>query len=323
MHPGRVSVIVPSHSHVSYLAGAVAAAARQDYPHVEIVVVDDGSAQDVRAALRSVQTHRDVTYVRQDRAGAAAARNTGRTHATGEFLAFLDEDDYWEPSKISSEVSAMARHEHVGVVFSDGYIVGSDGERLERFQARKGFAPQGDVVVFPSRTLPLATLLKGIVVTSSALVRTAVFDAVGGFAVLPTGQDVDFFYRAHEMTGFAYVAEPLFFYRLTPNSISRSGVKTLLNTLTAFQHFETYSLAPSDRRTIRNEVADVERQLGELLFASGDRADARQHLVRSLVRQRSWNARAAVLACATFLPKSLVAVVKAAKQSIWNTMRLS
>lgn len=317
IHPGRVSVIVPSHSHVPYLPQAVAAAARQDYPDVEIVVVDDGSDQNVEAALRSIDVERPIRYVRQERAGAAAARNTGRVHATGEFLAFLDEDDYWEPTKTSAGVAVMARDERVGVVFSDGYVVGHNGARLDRFQARKAFAPTpGDVIVFQSRTLPLAVLLKGVVVTSSTLVRTTVFDAIGGFAALPAGQDVDFFYRAHQISGFAYVSRPLFFYRLTDNSISRSGEQTLRHSLVTLRHFGTYALDPADRRALRAEAASVDRQLGERLFEAGDHRGARAHLARSIVGGRSWNTRAALLFCACLLPASAVAAARAAKRSL-------
>jgi glycosyltransferase involved in cell wall biosynthesis len=323
IHPGRVSVIVPSHSHVSYLPEAVAAAARQDYEDVEIVVVDDGSDQNVEAALRSIAVERPIRYVRQERAGAAAARNTGRVHATGEFLAFLDEDDYWEPAKTSAGVAVMAQDAHVGVVFSDGYVVGRDGARLDRFQARKAFAPtQSDVIIFQSRTLPLAVLLKGIVVTSSTLVRTTVFDAIGGFAALPAGQDVDFFYRAHQISRFAYISRPLFFYRLTDNSISRSGVTTLRHSLVTFQHFATYPLAPEDRRALRAQAASVERQLGERLFETGNHREARLHLARSIVSGRSWNPRTALFFCASFLPRSAVAAAKAVKRWLGARRRL-
>jgi cellulose synthase/poly-beta-1,6-N-acetylglucosamine synthase-like glycosyltransferase len=310
--PGRVSVIIPSHSHVAHLPAAIRSALDQDYADLDVIVVDDGSVADVPAALVAAGLYERVTYIRQPASGAAAARNRGRTAADGEYLAFLDEDDRWAPTKISQQVTALERHRDVGAVFADGTVISHDDQPLWRFQARKGFAPQGNGErIFDARALTLCDLLKGIVVTSSTLVRAQVFDALSGFLALPAGQDIDFFFRLHARYGLAYLPEPLFFYRLTPSSISRSGAITLRHTLHVLDHLGTYPLRGAERTALRTERGHVERTLAELAFDAGDHRAVRSHLLKATAAQRTVHGRTLLLFGASMLPHRMVPALKA------------
>lgn len=94
-----VSVIIPVYNGAGFLADAVANVLAQDYPALEIIVVDDGSTDDIDAAVRALPV--DVRYFRQDNGGAASARNRGIKDSSGEFLAFLDVDDLWPPGNLT------------------------------------------------------------------------------------------------------------------------------------------------------------------------------------------------------------------------------
>jgi hypothetical protein len=92
-----VSVIIPCYNHGVYLHEALASIWQQQYPAIEIVVVDDGSTDDTRAI---VQAYSDVKYVYQSNKGLSAARNTGVAYSAGQYLVFLDADDWLLPNAL-------------------------------------------------------------------------------------------------------------------------------------------------------------------------------------------------------------------------------
>ena len=100
-----VSVILPFYRHAEWLAQAVDSVLTQTYSPVEILVVNDGSAEDMTAFL---QQYKDkIRYFSQPNAGPAAARNLGIAQANGEYIAFLDSDDLWLPDKLTRQMAAM------------------------------------------------------------------------------------------------------------------------------------------------------------------------------------------------------------------------
>jgi glycosyltransferase involved in cell wall biosynthesis len=101
----RVSVIIPVFNGARYLSAAIASAFEQTHRPTDVVVVDDGSTDESAAVAQSFGAA--VTVVRQTNQGQAAALNTGIRHATGEYVAFLDADDVWEPEKTARQLERL------------------------------------------------------------------------------------------------------------------------------------------------------------------------------------------------------------------------
>jgi Glycosyl transferase family 2 len=99
MREVATSVIVPAFNVAGTLARALQSALDQDPPPLEVIVVDDGSTDDTEAVARSFGNR--IKFLAQPNAGAAAARNRGLEAARGEYVAFLDADDYWLPGFIA------------------------------------------------------------------------------------------------------------------------------------------------------------------------------------------------------------------------------
>jgi glycosyltransferase involved in cell wall biosynthesis len=95
-HP-LVSVIIPCYNHARYLAEAVSSVKLQTYRHYEIIIVDDGSTDDTHHVASKFS---ELIYIRQENSGLSAARNTGIKNAKGNFMVFLDADDYLYPSAL-------------------------------------------------------------------------------------------------------------------------------------------------------------------------------------------------------------------------------
>ena len=184
-HP-LVSVVIPTRNRASLLSRAIASVQRQTYRDLEIIVVDDASDNEISELVASFDDPRIRSFRHELNRGASAARNTGIEHALGEYIAFLDDDDEWLPTKLAKQVRLIQEAPpEVGLVYC----------WMDHFD------PQGRLVY---KTHPT---LRGYVFGQvldrprlggcpTLLVRRRVFDSVGGFDEdLPRGNDGDFLRR--------------------------------------------------------------------------------------------------------------------------------
>ncbi len=112
---GTVSVVIPAFDAAEYIAEAIDSVLRQTRPVGEVIVVDDGSTDDTASVAEAFGD--PVRVVRQDRSGANPARNRGVRESAGEFIAFLDADDLWEPDKLAVQLDAFTADPAPDLVF--------------------------------------------------------------------------------------------------------------------------------------------------------------------------------------------------------------
>lgn len=110
----RVSVIIPAYKAARTIGRALVSVLAQTHPAHEIIVIDDGSPDEVATVVAAYGA--PVILLQQPNGGAASARNRGIEHATGDFIAFLDADDYWEPQKLETQLGLFERHPELGLV---------------------------------------------------------------------------------------------------------------------------------------------------------------------------------------------------------------
>ena len=180
-----------------------------------VIVVDDCSSDDTTALMESFRGS-GIRYFRHDRRlGGASARNTGIHQSTGEYIAFLDDDDEWYPEKLGRQMSTMlASPPDVGGVYTGYFIVDrNDG------QIRGQMVPtqRGDLY---------EKLLAGNCIgsTSSMLLRRSCFDTIGIFDErLPSFQDYDLWLRIARKYHFDYISQPLLKYFVHGDKISTNS----------------------------------------------------------------------------------------------------
>ena len=200
----QVSIIIPTYNRAAFLDGAIKSVLDQSFKDLEIIVVDDCSSDNTTALMETLRRP-EIRYLRHDRqVGGAAARNTGIHHSTGEYVAFLDDDDEWYPEKLGRQMSMMlASPPDVGGIYTGYFIVDrSDG------QIRGQMVPteRGDLY---------ETLLAGNCIgsNSSMLLRRSCFDKVGIFDErLPSFQDYDLWLRIARKYQFDCIRQPLLKY---------------------------------------------------------------------------------------------------------------
>jgi glycosyltransferase involved in cell wall biosynthesis len=121
----RVSVIIPAWKAANIIGRALDSLRAQTRPPDEVIVVDDGSPDDIESAVRPYGSF--VTYLRKENGGASSARNLGIDHATGDFIAFLDADDYWHPRKLETQLAIFREHPAVGLVSCRYSVIEPEG----------------------------------------------------------------------------------------------------------------------------------------------------------------------------------------------------
>src|SRR5262245_58002873 len=107
---GLVSVIMPVYRGAPYVGAAIESALAQTYDSMELVIVNDGSPDDSACEIARFLPHPRIHYIEQNNAGVANARNTAIDHSSGCFIALLDQDDLWLPTKLERQVAHLDAH---------------------------------------------------------------------------------------------------------------------------------------------------------------------------------------------------------------------
>jgi glycosyltransferase involved in cell wall biosynthesis len=123
-----VSVIIPAYNGDRFIAHAIESILYQTYSNYEIIVIDDGSTDNTRPSLQPYW--QQIRYIYQENQGVAAARNRGISESKGELIAFLDQDDYYLPHKLASQVACFEENPSLGIVNSGWQVVNHCGEAI-------------------------------------------------------------------------------------------------------------------------------------------------------------------------------------------------
>lgn len=203
--PGRISVVMPCYNAAPYVEEAVRCVMEQTWPEVELIVVDDGSSdhsEDLLQRLAEEYPER-IRLLHTSRLGPYPARNLGLKHCHGQFIAFLDADDWWLPDTLEKLHGALADNA-VDLAYCGWQNVG-EGIKSEPYVPPEYEAD--DPVATFVRTCPWPI--------HAALVTRAVVDRLGGFSERRfSSMDYDFWLRALALTRrIKRVPEVLAFYR--------------------------------------------------------------------------------------------------------------
>ena len=206
-----VSIVMAAKNYARFLPQAVRSVFAQTYADWELVVIDDGSTDDTPSAVRPFLADARVTYVRSDVLGQSRAKNLGVRLSRGAFVAFLDADDAWLPTKLEKQVALFAANPELGVAFSKRWLIDEAGNRLPTPIANP---PRGRVAD--------AIFVRNFVCFSSAVVRRELFDRVGGFDPMrDLSIDYDLWLRAAPHYDFDFVDEELVLYRTGHGNLSQ------------------------------------------------------------------------------------------------------
>jgi glycosyltransferase involved in cell wall biosynthesis len=216
MSEALVSVVIPCYNQGRFVGEALESVFRQTYARVEVIVIDDGSTDDLEAALKPSAGRPSLRVIRQENRGLAAARNRGLAEAQGSLVQFLDADDWLDPEKLARQVAVLMAYPEVGLVFSDYYLVYNNVDLSEQDTV----ADRCDDPFNPD--LFLTWWIQGVFPPCAALVRTEWIRRAGGFNTkLQAYEDYEFWLRlsAHGCRAY-YLPDRLAYYRQHNSSMT-------------------------------------------------------------------------------------------------------
>ncbi len=243
MNRPLVSVIIPAHNTEEFIGDAVRCVLSQSYENYEIIVIDDGSTD--RSAEIAISLAPDARVLSQPNLGAAAARNAGLIAARGDYIAFLDADDWWHPRKLELQI----RHFRVCDECIAAYCSWSEWTRGDSgvFAIPRVCATTIDPhVLVPELSGFLYTklLLDSVIHTSSVMFRRATVEQTGYFDTsLHRGQDLDYWLRASRLGEFHKLAAVLSAYRIYEGSAVTRATATNYRSLVIERAIDTWGLA--------------------------------------------------------------------------------
>ena len=271
----RVSVVVPSYNAAAFVARAVDSVLAQTWRDRELMVVDDGSTDDTLAAL--ARYGQALRVLPQANAGPAAARNHGLAHATGDYVAFLDADDWWEPAKLAAQVALLDANPEIGFCSTATRVVDTAGHTVGDWPCRPDAGP-----------LPDALFMNGALVsgsTSGVLARRALVVAAGGFDEQLRGfEDPDLWIRLAARAGYACIPQPLTVVVRTPGSVSSHLPNMRKATLASYR--KNRALLPAAKRGTfwRAACSGALTDYAKTAWRAGDRRHAWAWTLEALAR---------------------------------------
>lgn len=294
-----ISVIIPSFNRGHCLKICIESVLKQTFHDFEVIVVDDASTDDSLAHIKTLSDPR-IRYLEHDtNRGGAAARNTGIEAAKGEFVAFLDSDDYWAPQKLEMQIKLLReKGEDYGFVYTWFVRNNPAGEEL----GRDSYSIDGPALD--------KLLVKNYIGTfSSVMVRKSALMAVDGLDVkMKSCQDWDLFIRLSRITRVCCVEDYLVHYlqnrndryRISSNpdsiiqghkrllekistDLAAMGIRKRVITLTGFMNTFILAGSMSDAVRIGVEILRLDLSFGSLnLFFRGILRVTKRKLTQNL-----------------------------------------
>ena len=278
----RVSVVLPIYNGQRYIAEAIESVLAQTYTEYEIIAVNDGSRdQSADIVRRYVATGR-VKYLEQANQGVASARNTGISNSSAEFIAFLDQDDRWEPDKLALQVAYMDARPELALVHARVGCIDAEGEPI---------SCSGRVFVDDTSGYCAERLLTGNrIAVLSVLMRRSCLESVGPLnQELAPSDDWDLWLRIAARFPIGFIDAVVAQYRVHDAMESKNLLKMKLAEIRVIESFR--ATHPQDVRRMNREATEsvligLYEQAAELLRHAHRPQDAALLLTKAAEMRR-------------------------------------
>lgn len=227
-----ISIITPTYNREAFLPAAIESVLAQSYKEFELIIVDDGSTDNSRELINAyADKDPRVKYLYQENQRQSVARNYALSIAKGDFICFLDSDNYWPHDKLEKSLKAFEQHPEADIVYGDCITIDEQGNELHRNNMHRY---SGNIA---------ALLLKdNFVSMNTTMTRRKCFNEMGGMSgKRRVADDYDLWLKFSARYRFQYIPEFLAYYRVMENQISsnkklrfETNEKIILDFLAAF-----------------------------------------------------------------------------------------
>ncbi|MBD2531227.1 glycosyltransferase [Nostoc flagelliforme FACHB-838] len=242
----KISVIIPAYNAEKTIAETIESVQKQSFSDFELIVINDGSKDRTVEILESIQDER-LQIFSYENGGVPVARNRGISHATGEFIAFLDADDLWTADKLELQLMALEHNPKAGVAYSWTCFMDVDeqGKPLS-FLPSPRYAFSGHVY---EKLLVSDFIHNG----SNTLIRRQALESTGGFdPTCPGCEDWDYWLRLSTRWYFVVIPQHQILYRRTLGGMSSKVEAMKKVALIAME--KAYQAAPPELQYLKNST---------------------------------------------------------------------
>lgn len=261
-----VSVVIPCFNYAHFLDQAIQSAVDQDYPAIEVIVVNDGSTDDP-AAIVSRFPH--VRYVTQENRGLAAARNVGLSHCRGELVVFLDADDRLRPGAIAAGARLLEANPDLG--FAAGFSTLISGVGLAQPTVNRPGCEGSDAYMSLLRRNTIRN-------PGTVLFRRQLVEAAGGFTSgVDACADYDLYLRISRNHPVVFHDAVVAEYRKHGHNMSDNSAQMLRQALAVLRRQRPHLVTRELRHAYRDGTRNIRIYYGDELVTQ----------IRSRIRRRS------------------------------------
>lgn len=298
--PSKISVIIPSYNAAPTIVDAVESVLSQTWPEVECLLIDDGSTDNTEDLLKPYLNK--VRYIKKKNGGFASARNLGMQKATGDFIAWLDADDIFEPDKLERQMAFIEAQPSLGLVCSDFSLFDQSGEiSSTAIKSYYGIFDRGidygdifehaekaqdGVDCWYGRVFD-SLLLGNFIHPPTVLFRKSVFEKVGPQSeYLVNATDYEYLTRIAQDFDVGFINAPLLRYRISDSQSSSPknfAKNTRYNEMAIRHMLANFLLSDAQQTQLRKRLSEMRLALARHL-AEGDKLVALRYFIMSQAR---------------------------------------
>lgn len=215
-----ISCIVPMYNSSKTIIRALESIKNQNFiGKIQIVVIDDGSSDNSLSVVENfinINTDLWIDLIKKENGGVSTARNEGMQFAKGQYIAFLDSDDFWMPEKLQVQFDTMSANEHIDLLGCN-----ADGNILNRYLGLKA-----DRIILLS---PFKYTIKTLLITSTVFFKKSIYDTIGGFDInMKYSEDMNYWLRIMERFNCYFLNESLVVMEHNDNMKHAGGLSNKL-----------------------------------------------------------------------------------------------
>ena len=212
----KVSIIIPVYNSAKYITQCIESVINQTYKNIEIIIIDDNSTDESIEIIKKIKDKRIKLISIKQNKGVANARNTGIKKATGDYICFLDSDDYWYKNKIEKQIDFIEKNNYVFIYTSYVYLRGND----------KHIAKVPKKLTYKEALRNTAIFTSTVMLNMKYLTKKDIT-----MPDIKAGQDTATWWQVLKKGITAYgIEEPLAIYRVGNKSLSSNKIKALKRT---------------------------------------------------------------------------------------------
>jgi len=214
-----VSVIIPSYNCGPYVTRAIESVLGQTYKEYEIIIVDDGSTDNTKKIVEKYLNFKNINYIYQKNKGVAVARNTGIINAKGNYIAFLDADDYWVQEKLAVQIKVFEKKPDLELIHSNVYVAYENSTKIDKYCMNINYNKLSQ-----KKLVEKILFWEADISMPSVIIKRIVFDRVGYFDEKLTYlgcEDREFFLRAFPKIKTFFLNDYLAYYFQRKNSLTK------------------------------------------------------------------------------------------------------